>query len=328
MELHVLNSREELKRFAIHDPLNGVDSYRSDGANLHLVATDKGQVTASCSLWWTGVPLIPGRQLGVIGHFSAAADGGIPLLITACQQLKRNGCTYAVGPMDGNTWRRYRLVTGAGSEPPFFMEPSNPPEWPGLFESSGFSPVARYRSLLNKDLALQDARFEAIEQRMKKSEITVRNLKLEEWENELATIHQISLQSFAKAFLFTPIPLSSFIASCEQLKPWIKPELVLIAERQQKPAGFLFTLPDPAEAQRGETVRTVIGKTLAVLPDRLNAGLGIYLTELLHQKSRAAGYTRVIHALEREGNRVCNMSGRYGDVMRRYSLFGRRLIDE
>ena len=37
----------------------------------------------------------------------------------------------AVGPLDGSTWRRYRLVTERGVEPPFFMEPDNPDDWPG-----------------------------------------------------------------------------------------------------------------------------------------------------------------------------------------------------
>jgi predicted N-acetyltransferase YhbS len=109
-------------------------------------------------------------------------------------------------------------------------------------------------------------------------------------------------------------------------KEKIRPELVFLAECEGEPVGYLFAIPDYAEALRGEPVGTVIGKTLAVLPGRRFGGLGAVLTDLLHEQALAMGFSRVIHALQHEENdRVRNMSGFFGDVMRRYVLYSRRL---
>lgn len=104
------------------------------GCDAHTLVIRKGEIVARCSLWWSEPPPLAGQGPGIIGHFAAlnALDAG-ELLDAACLELARHGCTVAVGPMDGNTWRRYRLLTGRGPERPFFLEPDNPDEWPAFF---------------------------------------------------------------------------------------------------------------------------------------------------------------------------------------------------
>ncbi len=100
----------------------------------HWLALASGAAIARCSLWWREAPPDGRESLGVIGHYSAReAAGGSALLRHACERLSAMGCTRAVGPMDGNTWRRYRLVTGYGEEPPFFLE---------LYSAWGVKPAA------------------------------------------------------------------------------------------------------------------------------------------------------------------------------------------
>jgi hypothetical protein len=61
---------------------------------------------AECRLWWRQVPNWPGRRLGLIGAFSAEHGASCAALLEeACARLREAGCTHAVGPMDGNTWR-------------------------------------------------------------------------------------------------------------------------------------------------------------------------------------------------------------------------------
>src|SRR5579871_6487296 len=74
------------------------------------VEDSAGKAGARCSLWWNEVPALPDEKLGVIGHFSAeSGEAGVFLLNQAAEYLAGQGCTIAVGPMDGNTWRKYRL---------------------------------------------------------------------------------------------------------------------------------------------------------------------------------------------------------------------------
>src|SRR5436190_8969300 len=113
-------------------PEFNVDDLVRHGADAHHVLADAdGRPLGRCSLWWEKTPKLPGHRLGVIGHYAACnAGAAAELLKRACAQLSKRGCSRAVGPMDGNTWRRYRFVTDRGNAPAFFLEPENPAAWP------------------------------------------------------------------------------------------------------------------------------------------------------------------------------------------------------
>src|SRR5215469_11915876 len=114
---------------------------------------DGDNIVARCSLWWQGTPPHDGHRLGYVGHYAATDSAAArDLLGLACERLAEQGCTLAVGPMDGNTWQRYRFVTERGSEPPFFLEPDNPDDWPRQWTDFGFTPLAQYYSAVNPDL--------------------------------------------------------------------------------------------------------------------------------------------------------------------------------
>lgn len=280
---------------------------------------------ARCSLWWSNAPRLPGERVGVIGHYRAEESGGTEILEGACARLRDAGCTLAVGPMDGDTWRRYRLVTWRGSAPPFFLEPDNPDEWPEHFRQAGFGPLATYTSALNPNLDAVDPRLERVESRMRDNGIVIRALRPEKFEEELRHIFNVSIGSFQNNYLYTPISEEDFFALYRPIEKHIRPELVLLAFDGDKPIGFIFGIPDLAEAQRGQPVETVILKTVAVLPGRQSAGLGGLLVARAQIEARKLGFHRAIHALMHQANNSRNISGRYAETMRRYTLYGRSL---
>ncbi|HEY5792125.1 MAG TPA: hypothetical protein VIS74_02430 [Chthoniobacterales bacterium] len=296
-------------------------------ADAHLAVLDPDQFeVARGSLWWTHAPPHPGHRPGILGHFAAASlEAARKLLDGACERLREAGCTLAIGPMDGNTWRKYRLVTEPGTEPPFFLEPANPPEWPGYFVSAGFAVLATYTSSLNSDLSKRDPRADRAAERLRKAGVAIRPLDPADFADELRKIHAVSAVSFTHNFLYTELAESTFLAQYLPIQSKVRPELVLLAEHEGRPVGYLFAIPDFAQAQRGETIDTVIGKTLAVLPGKSYGGLGVVLTDELQRTAHRLGYRRVIHALQHEQNNVRNMSEFYGPVMRRYALFARAL---
>lgn len=80
----------------------------------------------------------PGQKLGLIGHYAVQdAESAYRLLDHACQQLSQQGCTMAIAPIDGNTWRRYRLLSERGSEPIFFWNRITPMTGAISFEQRG-----------------------------------------------------------------------------------------------------------------------------------------------------------------------------------------------
>jgi L-amino acid N-acyltransferase YncA len=295
--------------------------------DAHLLTLRDGDAQARCSLWWNGLPTLEERRLGYIGHFAARSDtAASDLLDNACRRLARNGCTHAVGPLDGSTWRRYRFVTERGEEPAFFLEPDNPDEWPAYFRDAGFEPLAHYTSALDLALRQLDPRAEDIAGRMRLLDVRIRHMDPKYFDDEVNRIFEVSQVSFRKAFLYSPIDREQCRTLYEPLKLFIRPELVLIAERNDIPVGFVFAVPDWLQAQRGAAIDTVIVKTIAILPQHEYAGLGALLLSQCRSRIAELGYARAIHALMHDSNVGSRrLSDRFGQTMRGYTLFTRSL---
>jgi GNAT superfamily N-acetyltransferase len=295
---------------------------RVDG---HYLVNNGEETLARASLWWTDVPVVGGERLGTIGHFAAANEAAAVLLLSGLlEQLREQGCTLAVGPMDGNTWRRYRFMTEAGSEPPFFLEPWNPQAYPEYFLQAGFTPMAHYSSARVTDLTVRDQRIPRALERLQAAGIRWRPLQKERLEEELKAIYGLSLKSFAHNFLYTPISEEEFLAQYMAIAPYVRPELTLMAEQEGELLGYLFGIPDLNQSGGGE-IDTFIVKTVAVLPGRRSAGLGSVLVAESHRIAHERGYRYAIHALMHESNRSVNISAHYARTMRRYTLYQQRL---
>lgn len=295
-------------------------------ADAIWVLVEHDRIVGQCALWWRKTPSLQSEHTGVLGCYVAQNKGGaLKLLNHACHELAAKGCTHAVGPMDGNTWNNYRFVTEHGEEPPFFLEPHNPATWPEHFSAAGFAPVAHYSSTLCTDLAREDPRLQTVASRLHASCVLIRSLQMQDFENELCRIYNVCTQSFRKNFLYSPLAEEDFVEQYAAIKPFINPQLVLLAEHDGQVVGFSFALPDALQAQRGNAINTVILKTVAVLPGRAYAGLGNWLTARTHAVANNLGFTRVIHALMHDGNASRTISGFYGQPLRGYTLYSKPL---
>ena len=318
---------ETLARIAGALPLDGRTLARDGPDETWMVRDARGEGAAHGSIWWRDAPQLTGRRTGVIGHYAASdAASATHLLDHLCGRLASEGCVVAVGPMDGNTWRRYRFAVHRGDEPPFFMDVENPAEWLAHFRASGFDAIADYISTVVDDIAAADPRVPRVSARLDKLGVRIRELNQSQLDDDLRAIHVLSLRSFQDAFLYTPISESGFFALYRPLLPRVDPRLVLVAEHEDRLAGYVFTVPDLNERARGAPLRTLVVKTLAVLPDRAYAGLGAVLLARVHEHARQMGLDRAIHALMHVSNMSRALSGHWqGREIRRYELYGREL---
>ena len=286
---------------------------------------------AECAVWWRGeIPSLPGERVSILGRYEAtSAEAGGAVIDAACTYLREHtGCTLVIGPMDGNTWRRYRFVTdGDTAEPPFFMEPVNAPDYPAHWTAASFTPLAGYSSALSEDLMVVDPREQRVADRLTAAGLTLRPFDITRAEEDLRAIHTLSLVSFADNYLYTPLAQEEFIDQYRRVLSYVRPELTVLAhDPSGRLGGFLFALPNLNELQRGEPIRTVILKTVAVLPGREWAGLGMLLVGRCQRAAAVLGYKRAIHALMHDSNASRNVSGVYaGRPIRRYTLYSRRL---
>lgn len=311
---------------------------RRHGPDWTLVAPAGAVPAACCSVWMQHTPRWEGRAAGVIGHFGASDASAAQNVLREASALLRNaGLEVALGPIDGTTWRRYRLVTTqhaqeepgtAGispAEPPFFMEPQNPPAYVDYFTSAGFDPVLMYHSSITSDLATADIRAADAALKLADKGVQLRPIAPARFEDELRNVYRLSLEEFAGNPLYTPIDEEEFIATYRGIAPHLVPELVQLAEHEGNLVGFVFAMPDLAQAHRGEAVDRVIIKTLAVAQAWRGAGLGGVLLDRMRATAHTLGFGRAIYALMHDANPSSRLASRFGRPFRRYAVFGREL---
>ncbi|SMX45694.1 hypothetical protein [Actibacterium lipolyticum] len=257
-----------------------------------------------------------GRKTAAIGAFRCDdAQAGSSLLNDAADLLRAEGYQAMIGPMDGDTWHSYRLITETDDSPPFLMEPKSAPHDLDAFQKAGFEEISSYfsaRGAVAGAIGTPPPHDDAIE--------------IRQWDGTnpeacFADVHSLSTKAFANNLFYAPISLESFLAMYMPFVPMLKPELILMARDTQSGAllGFLFGIPN---YQEGLTPSSVILKTYA----SLRAGVGHHLSHVFHQNAQTMGYEHVIHALIHDSNQSADRSRKHGaQVFRRYALLGRVL---
>lgn len=256
-------------------------------------------------------PSLDGRRTAALGSFACETpEAGAKAIREAMALLKVEGFAAVLGPMDGNTWQKHRLVIESDGRTPFLMEPSNPPHYVDAFEQSGLQVVSRYVSAVRPAVALENTS-------QPPAGLRLRELDASRAEAELTRIHALSLEAFAANHFYQPIALEDFLASYRPILPMIDPELVLLAEDEAGALkGFLFAAPDFAE---GPKPKAVILKTYASCAK----GGGSMLASAFYDRAKAKGFTEVINALMHDSNLSATHSGNHGSrIFRRYALWG------
>lgn len=299
-------------------------AHESPDARVCLIS-ESSELIGHAALWWKESPVYEGHPVGAIGGFSAIDPQAAKKILNAADdRLREAGSKLAVGPMNGNTWRRYRFVVESTGCDSYFMEPRNPETYPQWWRDCGYQSLSRYSSSF-VTLTGESTVPAGLEERLSRSDIHIRPIAPDRYEEDLRAIHAISLSSFSRAFLYTPLDEKEFLGAYGKVREEIDPELVRIAEKDGVACAYLFAIPDLEAAARGKKPALIV-KTLAVNPDARCGGLGSLLVDQVQLIAHRKGFTEAIHALENEKNNVKKITGRHGGhAFRYYELFSKLL---
>jgi predicted N-acetyltransferase YhbS len=309
--------------------LTGFDPARIafDAADQHFAVLDPEQrIRARCSVWWRDPAQLPDARTGTIGHYAATDERyGRELLGFACRELANRGCDVAVGPMDGNTWRRYRFITERGTARPFFLEPDNPDDYPIHFERQGFRTLATYVSEINPAMATRQPELGTLRKKMRTRGVSIEPIDPTDPDDDLDGIHRVICDSFRGAFMYSDLDLDAFRRMYRPLLREVDPRLMLVAKQGGEVVGFVFSPPDILQKTYQEIVDAIVIKTIAILPRPDLSGLGRVLIVDLLKNALEMGFTTAISALMYSGNRSQEISQDCAGPMRGYSLYATEL---
>lgn len=291
---------------------------------------------SSCSLWLENLPLYRGQKVAFLGNYKADPDAGayaVEMLHDAAAIVeKESGARYLIGPVNGNTWSPYRLVTQGFDKPAFALETYTDKAYPGHFQASGFFAIAEYASSI---LPCQEdfcSRSESLAEELADKGIKVRNFDRSKVTEELDALYKVSIEAFAENFLYSPITKDEFQALYMPLIDIVDEELILIAEKEGKAVGYLFAIANRLLSPANNVFNdSLVLKTLARIPGPREelGGIGLYLTSLCHRRAKAKGFKRMIHALYKNDNRsACFSNKPEVKVFRKYNLFAKELSHE
>jgi hypothetical protein len=275
-----------------------------------LVSTDGAE-----GLVYRDAPGWDGLRTAAIGGFKCeSATAGAKLLSQIATDLAAAGFGALIGPMDGDTWHRYRVVTETDGSRPYLMEPVSGPHDSDAFSAAGFTAISEYVSSRG---ALVDA--------IGPEPATMPGVRVTQWdgtrsEQLINRLFETSTGAFARNHFFKPIERAAFLKLYEPIIPLMDPRHIFFAHSADGTLiGFLFGIPDRLE---GDKPQTVILKTYASGV----RGVGHLLADSFHRGAIVLGHTKVIHALMHVDNVSLGRSRRYGaNLFRRYALMGRRL---
>jgi len=284
-----------------------------------------------------------GQPYGMIGFFEvregeADVAAVARLFATAIAWLREAGAGEILGPMDGDTWHKHRLSVGPFADPPFLLEPYNPPSYAALWEANGFEVLERYASTRVDTLAVV-AGLEGKHQAAAEAGYRLRRFDPARFREELGRIYRMSRVLFAGNFLYTEISEEAFFALYAGARSLLDPDLIWFAQAPGgEDAGFLFAFPDRFRAvaamqgRRGplailrfllhrNEAEAVNFKTLGVMPGHRRAGLASALMWQGHRIALDKGYRAANHCLFREGNPSGELDAGSARVMRHYHLY-------
>ena len=197
------------------------------------------------------------------------------LFAAATDWLHGKGRDEIMGPIDYSTNYVCGLLIDGFQYPPTLLTSHNPTYYRKLIEAWGFEKAMDLYAWWFSDPVEARDRLRRLTSRMKhRQSVSIRPANLRKIEEEARRIREIYNQAWQKNWGFVPFTEAEIERMTEELKPIVESDLILFAEIEGQPVGFILGVRD-------------INVVLQKLNGRLTwFGLPIGLAKLLYYKGR------------------------------------------
>ncbi|MEU6586877.1 hypothetical protein [Nocardia sp. NPDC046763] len=197
-----------------------------------------------------------GESMGFFGFYEAidrqeVADA---LLRAASSWLARRGLAVVYGPFSPSMFYSAGVVVGDEPKQPLVGMPHNPLYYGTQFEKWGLVAVKDFYSYRFDDPYLlftnpAFARHRQIYERMRaRSKVTFRSMKYRTIRRDAKIVADLYNKAFVKFWGYSPLSETELFELLKIMLPILDRQLVLLAELEGKPVGFLMGIPDVNQA--------------------------------------------------------------------------------
>ncbi len=188
-------------------------------------------------------------NVGFWGFFDVINDYEVAKVLfdTVKQWHKKHGFEAMIGPVNFSTNDTAGLLIEGFDMPPVVEMTYNKPYYKDLIEKYGFKKdmdlfayMIYSKNVSEKSVKLADL----IQKRLEKKGITIRQINMKDFKNEVAKIKEVYNKAWEKNWGFVPATDKEFEFLAEGLKMIVNPQYALVAEHNGKFVGFALTIPN------------------------------------------------------------------------------------
>ena len=177
-------------------------------------------------------------------HHRATADA---LFDVGENWLRSFGYDKVIGPFNPSLNYELGILTKGFDAPPFVMMTHNAPYYMSLLADNGYYKARDFKSYIIQSESISVANPYSDRHRenlIKWSSFKLRPVNIEDFPNEIKLLHGIYNDGFAAHWGYSPMSLDEFQFIGKSLVNIIDPDLFLIAECDNEPAGFVMCMPN------------------------------------------------------------------------------------
>ena len=290
-----------------------------------------------------------GEKTGFFGFLEGINDPEVfgALLAEAEEWLLAQGCERIVGPMNPNINYELGVLVEGFKAPPYFMLTHNPTYYDPILQSLGYHKSSDFLSyIIHNDTFTHTEKLDRVISAVtRRKKITLREGRLEDWDNELRRISEIYNDAFSGHWGFVPLSEAEVAHMAADFKRIVNPELVLFGEVEGETVGFLLSLPNYNEVfkqipngrlfpigwikfltakQRINTVRVI---TLGIKKAYQHLGLGSLFYAEIGKRIIERGYRSAEMSWVVEDNLAMHKAAKLigGEVYKRWRVYEKPL---
>lgn len=186
------------------------------------------------------------EQVGFFGFFEVLDDpeAGRALLGRVEAWTAERGLTHLRGPASFSSNEEWALLVDGFDSPPVVMMSYNPRRYLDLLDGAGYRKAKDMVAYFLDNPEPPERMVRAAEALARRRGVAVRPIDMKHFDRDVRKVREVYNRAWERNWGFVPMTEAEIDHMAKELRPVVKPDLILIAEKGEEPIGFAMALPD------------------------------------------------------------------------------------